>query len=798
MEGPDGLLAKSADRSEGDVPESLAYHTWLVLSRLADQFLLRPDLPVQTGEPRLWHRMYWACFLHDFGKAARGFQAVLRGGEPWPQRHEVLSLAFTDWLFPRGHEDREWVVAAIASHHKEADILYERYLGGTDTAAEALAGLGAELNQQSITWLWRWLAACGPTWIDLLGLSEHVEALLPPPLTEAVERVSVEAIRNALKGFTNLSEDIRWDSYSFTERERAGILYRGLILASDHSASAHAPHFRPLTLTRETGRGLLTEADLRDHQRAAGQVPAGSAILEAPTGSGKTEAALLWAACQLNYAPAARLFYALPYQASMNAMHDRLMKKHSLSGDEISLQHGRALQSLYFRLMDGNEAADQKALMEQARDKQEVANLGIPPIRIFSPYQMLKAAYSLKGFESQLLDYYGGLFIFDEIHAYEPGRLAMIVALVGWLRKYFDARFLVMTATLPPPVRQALSEALPSCASIVASPEVYEASKRHILHLLPGDLFDEAIMAQISADVRAGKSVLVTLTTVQRAMDFYGQFDDTLVERILIHGRFNARDRINKEEDIKKYTGTGSRERRPVLVIATQVVEVSLDISLDTLYSDPAPLDALLQRFGRVNRAQPIIGLRPVHVCEYFEISRKKAFGVYDAALVQGALDALKALNGRAIDEAQIGTLLDQVYQGDVLRNWQQQYRQAAINFAAILDGIRPFHSADRELTRKFYELFDGVEVLPVSLETEYDQLGRDEGLVAASRLMVPMSFGQYKSLENRGIGWLDEKYRRNVHMLNDSAAPYRPAMGLDLAALRAAADAEEAESEDY
>ena len=95
---PDGymghLWAKSADKGEGGQPETLATHTWLVLEKLAALIHLRPNLPKQIGVPRLWHVLFWATFLHDFGKVAPGFQMRLRGGEKWPHRHEVLSLAF--------------------------------------------------------------------------------------------------------------------------------------------------------------------------------------------------------------------------------------------------------------------------------------------------------------------------------------------------------------------------------------------------------------------------------------------------------------------------------------------------------------------------------------------------------------------------------------------------------------------------------------------------------------------------------------------------------------------------------
>ena len=117
----DDVWAKSAEKGEGGEPESLATHTWHVLARLDDFIRLRPDLPQALGQPRLWHILYWAAFLHDFGKAASGFQARLRGGPPWPQRHEVLSLAFVDWVASGlTAEEQSWLVAAIKNRINNA------------------------------------------------------------------------------------------------------------------------------------------------------------------------------------------------------------------------------------------------------------------------------------------------------------------------------------------------------------------------------------------------------------------------------------------------------------------------------------------------------------------------------------------------------------------------------------------------------------------------------------------------------------------------------------------------------
>ncbi|MDW8101152.1 MAG: CRISPR-associated endonuclease Cas3'' [Anaerolineae bacterium] len=128
----DILWAKSPEKGTSGEAESLAQHTWYVLEKLAEAIRLRPGLPQELGFPGLWNCLFWACFLHDFGKAARGFQERLRGGEKWSHRHEVLSLAFLDWITDAlSEEEQRWVAAAIVSHHKDADEIGLMYMDPT-------------------------------------------------------------------------------------------------------------------------------------------------------------------------------------------------------------------------------------------------------------------------------------------------------------------------------------------------------------------------------------------------------------------------------------------------------------------------------------------------------------------------------------------------------------------------------------------------------------------------------------------------------------------------------------------
>lgn len=741
------VWAKSAERGASGQPESLAQHTWYVLERLTEFIRLRPDLPQELGVPRLWHVLFWAAFLHDFGKATGGFQAMLRGGERWPHRHEVLSLAFLDWIAEGLTSDEQpWVAAAIVSHHKDATEIQQLYAPPDDPDDDQLIARVAELDETTLRGLWRWLAECSAAWIDDLGLGEM--GILAPALLDQdrsvamVQLQGVTRIRHWLKAYRRFVRQVERSD------ERVLIIgtlaLRGHLINADHSASAHAGslprvHFDAETILVSQG---LSRDKLFKHQCKTEETD-GSALLTAPTGSGKTEAALLWATRQAatsNGLP--RLFYTLPYQASMNAMQIRLEK--SFPG-KVGLQHGRSLLALYRLLLERDYGP--KEAVREAKWARNLVKLNYPPVRVFSPYQMLKGMYRLKGYEAMLTDYHGAAFIFDEIHAYEVKRLALILKTIEYLSQNYNAYFLVMSATFPTLIKSWLRDALGDPVEIAAEPALFDAFKRHQLVLLDGELLSGEGLARIADDAQAGKSVLVVCNLVDRTQTVYRELRERLkksgIPVELLHGRFNVRDRLAKEKLVREATGSTSKQRHSIVLVATQVVEVSLDIDLDTIYTDPAPLEALVQRFGRVNRRREK-KIVPVHVYRQPDDGQK----IYDKTLVAGTLEVLNRENDKPLDESAIGGWLDEIYSGEVARRWLEEYTIAANEFeATCVQTLRPF-AADEGLEERFYRAFDGLEVLPISLHDEYEGL-KEEEPIRASELLVPISWGRYHALAN-------------------------------------------------
>ncbi len=643
---------------------------------------------------------------------------MLRDGQHWHYRHEVLSLAFLDWIAPNLSEtEQKWVLAAIVSHHRDASEIARKY--DERMNPDPLISLLAELDEQVVRLLWRWLDECANAWIDTLNLYSFGVRLLPlVSENHAVQITCIEGVQRTR---------IWLDKYQIfigklrSEREQQIIatlvMLRGLTTTADHMASAHLLHV-PQGIQRSWEHLAYDELKINtySHQRVSAANHNTSAMLIAPTGSGKTEAALFWALGD-GTEPTPRIFYALPYQASMNAMYDRLRSPFYFGDTSVGLQHGRALQALYQRLIKSEGGP--KSARQDAKWRKNLTKLHASPVKVFSPYQMLKVVYQIKGFEGMLTDYMQAAFIFDEIHAYDPGRLAIILCLVKHLREHYGARFFIMSATFPSILQDILSDVL--------------------------DIQEPIVDAALLEKLPNGR-----------------------VE--LIHSRFTMGDRLEREAAIRTRCELGV-SHQAFAVVATQVVEVSLNIDLDTIYTDPAPLDALVQRFGRINRAREK-GIVPVHVF------RQPANGqhVYEDILVKKTLDVLEEHKNGNIDEAAISNWLNEIYSDpEIYIPWKKKYNDQYNLVVRLLHDLRPFNS-DEKSEEAFEKLFDGVEVLPQCFERQYLNLIINDEFIEASRLFVSISQKKYEQLARQG----------KIHMLESDRSkrwlvmqPYSSQYGL-------------------
>src|SRR5205085_4282298 len=318
------LWAKSADKgraeTEGEYLLAHSINTAMVAKAVCSKLPFSPDERVTLEKV-----LIEACAYHDLGKAATGFQRMLRNkNDLWGHRHETLSTAIAFHLNPELDACARF---AILTHHqsipRDINTEGEKCLPWSELPPD-FGFLSDEVWQQMLAEL----RASFESFSDMLArLAKSLKLEQQPLAREASLRdLGIEAIW--LRRQSNYQKRI-----SNKDKERASLL-RGLLITSDHMASARdtrrGNHFKPLDVPRisdATPNILKFELpegkSLLPFQRRTAEIE-GDAILKAPTGSGKTLAALLWAA--RNQVENGRFFYVLPYTASINAMADRLRR----------------------------------------------------------------------------------------------------------------------------------------------------------------------------------------------------------------------------------------------------------------------------------------------------------------------------------------------------------------------------------------------------------------------------------------------------------------------------------------
>ena len=307
--------------------------------------------------------------------------------------------------------------------------------------------------------------------------------------------------------------------------------------------------------------------------------------------------------------------------------------------------------------------------------------------------------------------------------------------LLKFLSEKMGASIFIMTATLPTFIKEHLKEAIGDFEEIQASQKLYENFDRHQVVMKEGFLKDN--ISLIQKDLDEGEKVLVVCNTVKQAQDVFS--DLSKYSAILIHGGFNGRDRIDKEKKLS--------EKEPQLLIGTQAIEVSLDIDYDKIYTEPAPLDALIQRFGRVNRKRE----KGICECIVFKERNKKDEYIYAQPVIDRTIEVLVKIiktNQGVIKEQELQKFIDKVY--PCFDEQSQQDFDSTFNalYNSIQFNLIPFeHSKDRE--DEFYVQFDGIKIVPASLENEYKEFLKNFDIIGSELLKVQIrknQFGQWLS----------------------------------------------------
>lgn len=366
-------------------------------------------------------------------------------------------------------------------------------------------------------------------------------------------------------------------------------------------------------------------------------------IIEAPTGEGKTEAALFLASKQMAGKYDSGLYVAMPTMATSNAMVERLIsflgKTHDShkAGKVINFRliHGKALlqpeqQDLFdnwLKIRDVGVSDNSESITATASWLISNKRSLLAPYGLGTVDQAMSSALRIKHFFLKLLGLAGKTIIIDEVHAYDVYMQHILHRMLQWL-KAIDCHVILLSATLPTSFRNAF---LKSWGCVVKEKSDYEIPNYPaILKITNGELQKEdgfstrmrntINLFRISSNpqliavkalelANSGATIAVICNTVRRAQAIYQKIEELNINEIeltLFHAGFMHKHRVEIENYVKRRFGNKRKPKEPAILVATQVVEQSLDLDFDVMISDLAPVDLLLQRAGRVHRHKSI------------------------------------------------------------------------------------------------------------------------------------------------------------------------------------------------
>lgn len=551
---------------------------------------------------------YKGAILHDIGKASPQFQKTLAKDFRRPPgfifRHEIASLFFISLI---EEKNRPVIIDMIVAHHKSIckDPGGMGLLDLMDSTADCFGKHATDFEL--------WVQAA----IDILS---HFGFPIKPITRE-----------EARKSFDEVVEYCEGRKYGYSK-------WKGLLIAADHLASAMDNELYKIW------DQLFIKPDLGFYNRVGALFPLSlvaaddervHTLVTAPTGAGKTD--FLLRRCS------GRVFYTLPFQASINAMYERIKKDLSNTDAQVHLLHAASALK-----MEG----------KQIEEKILQRHIGAS-IKVLTPHQLASLVFGTKGYEALIADLYNCDVILDEIHTYAETTQSIVLKIVEILCS-LNCRVHIGTATMPAVLYDHLLGILggKECVYEVAlSSDSLDSFNRHIIHKADSiedlsDVVDDA--------VENGRKILIVCNRVTRSQELFRMFDDRYphVNKMLIHSRFKRERRSGLEAMLKEELNESGEG---CIVVATQVVEVSLDISFDLMITDAAPIDALIQRFGRINRkrnSETIGRYKPVYVLKPPESEREAL--PYRIGTLQRSFDVLP--DGDLLAEGRLQELIDKVY----------------------------------------------------------------------------------------------------------------------------------------
>lgn len=583
---------------------------------------------IKKGE--IYNLVEKACIYHDLGKLNDEFQKrvkskTLKFNEDKEVVHNVLSLYFIDSKMFTTEADYLKVAHSVLNHHSYGNVF------------------------------------------EILNEKEEL-------IKSLVKDFNIYKIKRSIK--TKL---VKKELINNPET----IKIKGYLHKCDYSASAGNVAEYPNSFLEEALKNLLIKWKKENNntkwnelQKFALENKNENIIAIAQTGMGKTEAGFLWMGNTKG-------FFVLPIRTAINAIYDRA-RKNILNNDKIeekiAILHSSSLE-YYLRNISNDMSENEDILNYNTIGRQ----LSIP-INITTMDQIFDFVFKYPSYELKLTTLGYSKIVIDEIQAYSADLLAYLIYGLEKVNEQ-GGKIAILTATLPPFIKDLLKKNM----DFKENENAFTSDViRHNLKVINERISSDDIYEKYNENKKLNKNnkVLIVCNTIKEAQKIYNQLKGKVDEKELniLHSKFIRKERLEKEEDIiefgKTYDEEKNIDKKSGIWISTSIVEASLDIDFDYLFTELQDLNSLFQRLGRCNRKGKKDS-KDYNCYVYTKIEESNLVdgkrGFIDRSLFNLSKEAIEDLDGQLSEKEKVSLIekyltTENLKDSDYMRKYNKEY----------------------------------------------------------------------------------------------------------------------------
>jgi len=680
---------------------------------------------------------YLAVSLHDLGKLSENFQNQMKNKIFKKKlrnnkfRHEVLStlyMALATQNYLRNNKNSfPFHYYTVLSHHKCLDINFSSFF-----------------RERNINEDWPLLKQNEYEYgIKLSGVLAKTETQFVMDIKKF--KINKESIFRLLESYVLESYLVK-SNLSKSNIRTLYSLYKGLLQYCDWIASSDKEPMQQ-TLTQSELKNRIKQkvesegkvfVERQFHKECA--MAANDVVAIAPTGSGKTEASLLWA---LNWEKS-KVIFLMPTMVTSNSIFSRLAK-HYFGEEYCGLTHSGS--DVYFAIdSDFNE----KERLELLQYK-----VFIPPVMVSTVDQMLTSGFNTRHWCLKEYALVGSSVIIDEIQAYDTFTLALITETIKKIKK-LQGHVMIMSATMPSFLLKHFTKLLGISSPIVA--EELMGRKQNKWRFIDKKI--DEIKDEIRSYIDKGKKVAVIVNNIETAKKLYEEFSSDY-ETLCLHSEFIMKDRIEKEKILEENNDYD-------IVISTQVMEVSLDISFNIMFSECAPIDSLVQRAGRCNRKGEYEDSEFI-VFDYSEISERYVYKGRSDILAK-TKEVVRNHQGY-LSEREISQMVNEVYEGFNMYDENYGKGQQLYNEIIEEETIFDLNYDEKRLQTRLIDNMK-ISIIPYVYKDIVEELFENGQYAKIALYEVPVGIGRFNK-------YIRRNYCENPYKLPIYTIEYNSDMGI-------------------